>query len=84
MPQRKYSSRATNSMREIVEAKYDLNFLDKDAYIDSSLKQVLIEELARTQAERSQSIDDITQTSIPEVNNVKESFVETVQGSFTE
>ncbi len=84
MPQRKYSSRATNSMREVVEAKYDLNFLDKDAYIDSSLKQVLIEELARTQAERSQSIDDITQTSIPEVNNVKESFVETVQGSFTE
>ena len=84
MPQRKYSTSATESLREVVEAKYDLNFLDKDAYVDSSLKQVLIEELARTQVERSQSIDDVTQTQIPEVSNFKESFVETVQGSFTE
>ena len=84
MPQRKYSSNATEPLREIVETTYDLSFLDKDQYIDSSMKQVLIEELERTKAERSQSIDDVTQTSIPEVSNFKESFVETVQGSFTE
>ena len=83
LPQRKFSSASTNELREIVEAKYNLDFLDKDSYIDSSLKKVLVEELARTQIERSASIDDITQAQIPEVSNVKESFVETVQGSFT-
>ena len=83
LPQRKFSSASTNELREIVEAKYNLDFLDKDSYIDSSLKKVLVEELARTQIERSTSIDDITQAQIPEVSNVKESFVETVQGSFT-
>ena len=82
-PQELYAENATEPLREIVSAKYDLDFLDKDSFIDSSLKEVLIKELERTQIERSTSIDEITQKVIPEISNFKESFVETVQGSFT-
>ena len=61
-----------------------MNFLDDDTNISNEMKEVLREELERTTLERSQSIDDITQTSVPELSNHKESLVETVQGSFTE
>ena len=84
MPQRKYSKGVTDELREIVSPKYDLAFLEDNDQLDNQTKEVLIEELDRTTKERSQSIDDITQASVPEISNHKESFVETVQGSFTE
>ena len=84
LPQRKYSKGVTDELRDIVSPKYNLNFLDDDTNISNEMKEVLREELERTTLERSQSIDDITQTSVPELSNHKESLVETVQGSFTE
>ena len=84
LPQRKYSKGVTDELREIVSPKYDLAFLEDNDQLDNQTKEVLIEELDRTTKERSQSIDDITQASVPEISNHKESFVETVQGSFTE
>jgi len=84
MPQRKYSKGVTDELREIVSPKYDLAFLEDNDQLDNQTKEVLIEELERTTKERSQSIDDITQASVPEISNHKESLVETVQGSFTE
>ena len=84
LPQRKYSKGVTDELRDIVSPKYDLNFLNDDTNISNEYKEVLREELERTTLERSQSIDDITQTSVPELSNHKESLVETVQGSFIE
>ena len=84
LPQRKYSKGVTDELRDIVSPKYDLNFLNDDTNISNEYKEILREELERTTLERSQSIDDITQTSVPELSNHKESLVETVQGSFTE
>ena len=64
--------------------EHDLRFLEDNDILSNQTKEVLIEELQRTTEEREKSIDDITQTQVPEIANYKESFVETVQGSFTE
>ena len=84
LPQKKYSDGATRALREIVKPGYDLRFLEDNDILSNQTKEVLIEELQRTTEEREKSIDDITQTQVPEIANYKESFVETVQGSFTE
>ena len=84
VPQRLYSRDAAQFMYEVVEPKYNLSFLEKDEILDGSIKKILIDELARTTQERKESIDNIIQDSIPETVNLKESFVETVQGPLSE
>ena len=84
VPQRLYSRDAAQFMYEVVEPKYNLSFLEKDEILDGSIKKILIDELNRTTQERKESVDNIIQDNIPETVNLKESFVETVQGPLSE
>ena len=82
LPQKHYSEAATEPLRNVVKRQDDFNYLN-DAPLDRKLKQGIVDEAARDDAQRQKDIDDITQKTIPEFSNTKETYIERVQGSFS-
>ena len=83
LPQRRYSRESAEKLRESIQARYDLSFMD-NSVLENETKELMLNEFIRTQKERNDSIENIIQDVIPEYTNYKESFVETTQGPFSE
>ncbi|AIX35412.1 hypothetical protein Syn7803US62_71 [Synechococcus phage ACG-2014a] len=82
LSQQKYSSDATEPLKEIMVVDYDLSYL-KDTDIDSERKNIITDNKKSTEERIISDIDTITQKVIPEYDVKDEVLIETCNGSFT-
>lgn len=80
--QRKYSAKAVNPLYDVMARQDNLDYLT-DAPLPKNIKKVITDERDRDVEKRKQDLADITQTQIPEYVVNAETYIETVQGSFS-
>ncbi len=80
--QRKLTHEQTDPLYDTIVPEYDITYLD-NVDIDSEYKQVIADDLPRSQKTVNENIASITQEKYPEYRVGDETKVESVQGSFT-
>jgi len=83
LPQQLYTENAMEPAYEATEHKHNLTYLS-DTPISRDFKTKIVEEKERDVEQRKKDIQDITQPVYPEFSNQPETYIETVQGSFTD
>lgn len=82
VPQRLFSEKAVEPLYDKVKRQDNLDYLN-DAPLPRDLKTEIAKERERDDAARRQDLANITQNQIPEYVISQETYVETVQGSFS-